>query len=114
MEWLPESSRNNILVLSYEDLTENTEHELRRIVAFLGLEVDEGHIRDVLEQSRFYTMRDNDAVNYSWYTGPGCNFIRKGGVGHWRETLSGEQSRYFDEAIERVEAATGATIRCSL
>ena len=62
-------------------------------------------------------MRKNDAVNYSWFSddkGPGCNFIRKGGVGHWEETLSEEQSRYFDEVIQKVEAATGASIRCSL
>ena len=48
-DWLAESARDNILYLTYEDMSEDTEREMRKIISFLGLSVSDEHIAKVLQ-----------------------------------------------------------------
>ena len=114
IEWLEQSSRNNIMFVTYEDLKEDTEREIRRIVQFLGLSLDEERIAETLKQSGFKHMQKSDNLNYSWVTeGLKCGFVRKGQVGGWVDYLNGEESAYLDEPIKRVIEA-GGNVRCNL
>jgi len=113
IHWLKEANTDKILFLSYEDLSENTERELRKMISFLELKVTEEHIARVLDASSFDTMKNNGAVNKKHHTGNDGNFIRKGKVGGWMETLTQEQSVFLDVGIEKVRKA-GGYIRCSL
>ena len=114
VEWLNEASRENILFVTYEDLKEDCEKQIRRMVEFLGLTVDEDRIAETLRQSGFEHMQNSDNLNYSWLTGGSkSGFIRKGQVGGWVDYLNEEQSAYFDTPIEKVVKA-GARVRCSL
>jgi len=114
IEWLEQSSRNNIMFVTYEDLKEDTEREIRRIVQFLGLSLDEERIAETLQQSGFKHMQKSDNLNYSWVTeGLKCGFVRKGQVGGWVDYLNGEESAYLDEPIKRVIEA-GGNVRCNL
>ena len=114
IEWLEQSARKNILFVTYEDLKEDTEKEIRRIVEFLGLPVDEERITETLKQGGFKHMQKSNNLNYSWVTeGAETGFVRKGQVGGWGEYLSEEQSSYFDGPIKRVVEA-GGNVRCNL
>ena len=113
MHWLKEANTGKILFLSYEDLSENTERELNKIISFLELSVTQEHIAHVLEASSFETMKDNKAVNIKHITGNNGDFVRKGKVGGWAETLTEEQSACLDVGIQKVRKA-GGYIRCNL
>lgn len=108
-DWFEQKGRENILILCYEDMVEDLEREIRKIVSFLGLEISEEALLNVIERSTFSSMKKNDKVN-KMATGAstgksGGEFIRKGKVGDWKDTLSKEQSDFFDEMMkdERVE-----------
>lgn len=108
-EWFEQKDRRNLLILCYEDMVEDLEREVRKIVSFLGLEMSEEALLNVVERSTFSSMKKNDKVN-KMATGAstlqhGREFIRKGKVGDWKDTLSKEQSEFFDEMMrdERVE-----------
>ncbi|KAL5249121.1 hypothetical protein ACHWQZ_G018080 [Mnemiopsis leidyi] len=114
VEWLKESPRDNILFVTYEDLKEDSEKQIRRMVEFLGLPNDEDRIVETLTQSGFEHMQNSDNLNYSWLTGGlKSGFIRKGEVGGWVEYLNEEQSAYFDTPIDKVVQA-GGRVRCTL
>ncbi|XP_063689195.1 sulfotransferase 1C2-like [Bolinopsis microptera] len=114
IEWLEQSARKNILFVTYEDLREDTERELRKMVEFLGLSVDEEIIAETLKQGGFEHMQKSNNLNYSWVTeGSKTGFVRKGQVGGRAEYLSEEQSAYFDGPIKRVIEA-GGNVRCNL
>ena len=112
LEWLEQSSKKNILFLTYEDLKEDTEREIKKIAEFLGLSVNEERIVHTVNEGQFEHMKNNDKLNYSWFTG-GSDFIRKGEVGGWVDYLTEEQSAYFDKPIQRVIEA-GGKVRCHL
>ena len=110
LEWLTQKDRENILFLSYEDLNEDTEREIKKIINFLGLTEDQDVIDKVLKKGKFENMQKDFTVNYSWkFQG----FIRQGKVGGWIETLSEEQSLCLDRCVENVKEA-GGNIRCTL
>ena len=114
VEWLEQSSRKNILFLTYEDLKEDTMREIRKISEFLGLSVEEERLTVALDHSRFEKMQNNDKLNYSWLTGGSdTGFIRKGQVGGWVDYMNEEQSAYFEKPIQKVIEA-GGKVRCNL
>ena len=113
LEWLGQTSRKNILFLTYEDMKENSQREIRKMSEFLGLSVDEQRITDTLNKSRFEHMRNSDNLNMSWHLGGSKDFIRKGNVGGWVDYLNKEQSAYFEKPIQRVIEA-GGKVRCYL
>jgi len=112
LEWMEQGSRDNILFLTFEDLIEDTERELRKIVSFLGLHVDEERIAHALQQGAFDNMKKSDSVNQSRFSG-NKDFIRKGKVGGWVDVLNERQNEYLDTAIKRVVDA-GGRVRCTL
>ena len=108
-DWFEQKGCENLLILCYEDMVEDLEREVRKIVSFLGLEISEEALLNVIERSTFSSMKANDKVNKR-VTGAttgksGGAFIRKGKVGDWKDTLTEEQSDFYDEMIkdERVE-----------
>ena len=113
LEWLGQTSRKNILFLTYEDMKENSEREIRKMSEFLGLFVDEQRITDTLNKSRFEYMRNSDNLNLSWHLRGSKDFIRKGNVGGWVDYLIKEQSAYFEKPIQRIIEA-GGKVRCYL
>ena len=117
IDWLAQKDRENILFLSYEDLSEDTEREIRKIAKFLGLTVDQDVIDKVLKKGKFENMQQDKTCNYEWFlregAGAGEGFIRKGKVGGWKDTLSEEQSLCLDKCVEKVREA-GGNIRCTL
>ena len=114
IEWLGHMGDENILFLTYEDLSENTGRELARIAEFLGVELTDELRERVLSEGKFEKMQGNDAVNYSWLVDiEKTPMIRKGKVGGWQAQLSVDQEAELDVAIEKVRAA-GGKIRCTL
>lgn len=117
-EWLEQKNNANILFLTYEDMSENFEREIRRIADFLDVELTDEKLSVISEKSSFGSMKGNDRVNYNWFNGtnkdPNTDFIRKGKVGDWINHLSEAQSKEIESLVESRLIPLGANIRYKL
>ncbi|KAF1390970.1 hypothetical protein PFLUV_G00063660 [Perca fluviatilis] len=103
--WM-EREKKNILYLFYEDMKENPQREVERIMRYLDLSVSDEIISRIVELTSFKNMKENPMANYSWIPAAVFDqsispFMRKGEVGDWRNHFTPEQSKMFDEDYEK-------------
>lgn len=101
--WAKELDKiESLLVVRYEDLRATPEKEMAKVVAFLGMEVNEDYLRDTAEFASVENLRKKEQENYFWRSGsrvqakdvnnPNSYKVRKAKVGGFRD--------YFDEQQE--------------
>ena len=85
-------------IIWYEDMVKDLRSVINDVSGFLGKNVAEDKIDQLIEHLSFDTFKKNDAVNMKPPKGSvpdevrdKTNFIRKGKVGNWRE--------YFDDNL---------------
>ena len=114
-EWLAQRSNPNVLFLTFEDMVEDLNREVRRISSFLGVELQEDRLKEIVSSGLFSSMKNNQKVNYSWREGVSIEgkstFIRKGKVGDWTNHLSQEHSDEIERLVEKHLLPLGATVR---
>jgi hypothetical protein len=96
-----------LLFLRYEELQSDLEGTLRRIIAFLKLEVPEERMPEIVRRCSFAFMKEHES-KFDYATEliidqgmtPGT-FIRAGKVGSWSDYFSAEQLQEFDEKFRR-------------
>ncbi|XP_049445067.1 sulfotransferase 1 family member D1-like, partial [Epinephelus fuscoguttatus] len=103
--WL-EREKRNILYLFYEDMKENPRCEVERVMRYLDLSVSDEVISWIVELTSFKNMKENPMANYSFIPATVFDqsispFMRKGEVGDWRNHLTPEQSKMFDEDYKK-------------
>jgi hypothetical protein len=105
--WLDAGSltRNELLVIRFEDLRRNAEETLAGILEFLGAGVDPKVIREAVANNSVERMRAKEVQSPQKASKQG-RFIRSGSVGGWRGRLSDGQLeliwRYAGSALERL------------
>lgn len=94
------SARDNILVVRFEDLKDDSVRELRRMLDFIGeAHISANCIGEAVEKSSFENMRRLEEQRGKKY-GPNTRFVRKGKVG-------GDQDLFTREAREIIEQEEG-------
>lgn len=106
LSWWAHRDADNLLFLKYEDLLGDFDSELQRILDFLGYSLDGDERAAVVRKSSFNHMRRDRFSNHQQIKDLET-FFRKGKVGSWREMFTDEQSRAFDELIDKRLAGTG-------
>ena len=81
--WLETEHPHRLLLVRYEDLINSQEHELGRILAFLGLDP----IRPFSDYAAKISFKDLHASIPT--------FFRSGRIGAWREIFSQDDERFF-------------------
>lgn len=104
--WWRARSRENVLLVHYNDLKEELEGEMRRIAAFLSIDVEEGSWAPIVRAATFEEMkRDGEALLPQLGTlieGGSQRFLYKGSNGRWREVISAaELALYENKAASR-------------
>jgi aryl sulfotransferase len=98
--WWDLRTEPNVLFVHYNDLLANLDCEMRRIAAFLNIDIPAAHWPGVVDRCTFAHMRtDADKVgNFQRaFEGGAESFLFKGTNGRWREVLTeGELQRYRD------------------
>ena len=103
----------NLLMVHYADLKADLPAELRRIAAFLDIEVDERVWPTIVQHCSFEYMKQDGsrlipAVETFLHKGA-QTFIHKGTNGRWRDELTAQDiSRYEQEARARLGKACAA------
>lgn len=104
--WWDLRDRPNVLLVHFSALKFDMPAEIRRIAEFLGIDIDETHWPAILEHCSFDYMRANGdklsaMVNDFFEGGIAQSFIHKGTNGRWRDMLSDEEIRKYEETATR-------------
>ncbi len=105
-EWyLFNKTRQNSLIVFFEDLKRNLKENVAKIAAFLGKPLSDKVLNKIVEMVTFDNMNANPKLNMESETNrfsgmKGQKFMRKGKVGDWVEQFSKEQSEKIDEKVK--------------
>lgn len=110
---------SNVLVLKYEDMKKDLRGTLKKIAAHLDKRYSEEEYDKLCDFLSFEKMKDNKGCNLEGmmeakygkgiFEKTGDHFIRKGVVGDWKNHMSPEMSKRFDDWIEKHTAGTDLT-----
>jgi aryl sulfotransferase len=95
----------NIRLVHYSALLADTEGEMRRLAAYLEIDVPEDRWEDVVKAVSFDEMKRQGAryapAGGQFWKGGADTFLHKGTNGRWRDTLSDEEMSLYDAACDR-------------
>ena len=91
----------NVLLLHYSEMKADMPGQIRRIADFLSIPIDEARWPAILEHCSFDYMKRNAEFSAplggAVWEGGAATFIHKGTNGRWRDVLSHEESRRYEE-----------------
>ena len=90
-----------VLLLRYEDLLAEPQHQFSRLASFLELPAEPELIAEAVRNTSFQTLRAKEEQEGGFHERPyGCErFFRSGRSGEGREQLSTEQLRQLEETF---------------
>ncbi|HEX7034144.1 MAG TPA: sulfotransferase domain-containing protein [Pseudomonadales bacterium] len=95
----------NVLLLHYEDLKNDLPGQIRRIAAFLEIDVRADRFDRIVEYCTFDWMKRHAAkaapLGGIFWNGGAATFIHKGRNGRWRDVLSAEDVAAYEERADR-------------
>ena len=98
--WWAVRTLPNVLMLHFEDMKHDLAGEMRRVAAFLEIEVDENRWPEMIEHCGFDWMKRNATkaapLGGIFWDGGAETFINKGINGRWRDTLGTEDIRAYE------------------
>ena len=98
-----ERKRPNVLLVHYADLSGDLEAEMRRVAAFLGIEVDDGLWPSLVRAASFETMRaaGNELMpqTRAMFSEGSKRFFNKGVNGRWREVLTDDNLARYETKV---------------
>jgi aryl sulfotransferase len=99
----------NVLFVHFADLLADTEGEMRRIATFCEIDVPEEQWPAIVQAVRIDSMRkeagEADAGAAMVFEGGVDRFLFKGTNGRWRDALTDDDLRLYDDAAAALEPA---------
>ena len=97
----------NVMLIHFANLKADMPGEIRKIAAFLDIEIDESKWEDILLHCSFDFMKENATKSVplggAFWDGGAKTFFNKGVNGRWKEMLSDEESQKYEKiAAERL------------
>jgi hypothetical protein len=111
--WWQHRHDPNVLFLRYEELLDDLEGSLRKIIAFCGLTIAKARFPSILERCSFSFMKQHESqldplTGQLWEQGLQLNaFLRQGRSGEGKERLSPQQAAWFEWVFQKKLGATG-------
>ncbi len=91
----------NLMLLHFNDLKADLPGQIRRIAAFLEIPIDESRWPAILEHCSFDYMKANATKSVplggAFWDGGAQTFVNKGTNQRWRDTLTPEDCRWYEE-----------------
>jgi aryl sulfotransferase len=101
----------NVLLVHYNDLLADLDGEMRRIADHVGIEVAEESWPALVEAARFESMK-GDAARLlgpmDRFAGGTNAFLYKGSNGRWRDVLTADDLRLYEDSVAKLDPALRA------
>jgi aryl sulfotransferase len=95
----------NVLLLHYADMKADLPRAVRRIAAFLDIDLDAATLEAALRHTSFAHMKSHAGLyaprGGRLFKGGAQTFFHSGTNGRWREVLTAEDCRSYEEIAER-------------
>ncbi|XP_008068341.1 bile salt sulfotransferase-like [Carlito syrichta] len=102
--WMSMRKRNTFLLLSYEELKQDTRKTVEKICQFLGKKLEPEELNLVLKNSSFQAMKENKMSNYSLLNdtslADNLSIMRNGTSGDWKNHFTVAQAEAFDKLCQ--------------
>ncbi|KAM9352862.1 amine sulfotransferase-like [Symphorus nematophorus] len=100
--WYSHKDDMNMLFITYEEMIQDLLSAVRKISVFLGKELTDEQLANVVTHSTFNNMKKIPQANYELVPGDLLNhhqgaFMRKGTIGDWKNHFTVTQNERFDE-----------------
>lgn len=92
--------------LYYEDLKKDFDGEARKLAAYIGAHLSEEKLKEIGEKCTVASMRKNYEEREGFQGQFAGHFIRKGGVGGWKDMFTVAQSEEWDKMVDDKLAST--------
>ena len=88
----------NVLFVHYNDMQEDLDAQMRRVDAFLRIDVRENRWSELVERCTFESMkkRSKEISNFANFVGGADTFLYKGSNDRWRHVLTAEELAAFE------------------
>jgi len=96
--------QTNVLFVHFDDLQDDLDGEMRRVATFLNVDVDEALWPQLVEHCTFASMkrRSGEIGDFDrLFIGGADTFLYKGINGRWRDVLTADEVRIFDDECRR-------------
>uniref|UniRef100_A0A8D2Q7F5 Sulfotransferase n=1 Tax=Varanus komodoensis TaxID=61221 RepID=A0A8D2Q7F5_VARKO len=109
--WWKAKETHCVLYLFYEDIKKDPKSEIRKVMQFIGKQLDEVTLDKIVHHTSFDIMKNNPLVNranvpMSIMDQSISPFMRKGTVGDWKNHFTVAQNERFNEDYQRKMADT--------
>ncbi|XP_054847393.1 sulfotransferase 1B1-like [Eublepharis macularius] len=117
--WWGKRKDQPVLYLFYEDMKEDPKHEIKKVMHFLGKDLADSVVDEIVYNTSFEMMRGNLATNYRMAPAAVMDqsispFMRKGTAGDWKNYFTVAQNEKFDEDYKRKMAETTLQFRTAI
>ncbi|XP_012891608.1 PREDICTED: bile salt sulfotransferase-like [Dipodomys ordii] len=101
--WMSMREKENVLILSYEQMKKDPRNMIEKICWFLGKVLEPGELDLVLENSSFQAMKENKMSNIidvpEELVPASVKITRKGITGDWKNHFTPAQTQAFEETF---------------
>ncbi|XP_066483142.1 sulfotransferase 1A1-like [Tiliqua scincoides] len=117
--WWDKRKEQRMLYLFYEDMKEDPQREIQKVIEFLGRTPDPHLVEKIAHLTSFKEMQQNKMANYtsiptSIMDHTVSPFMRKGITGDWKNLFTVAQNEHFDEDYKRQMEGTTLKFRTEI